>query len=317
MVEAPGSNAIAQHFCPPCFLIRMRRDVTDDNIDHGIDHDKDLENSEIHPLQLQPSSQSLSSSQLTEVDCHLKSSIPFNVAFLLGSALSLELSRIYLKKANNYYDTNDKDYDGNYDDDYDWDYYYNHYKHFNLFNVKIFGGLFMIVSAIWEIYWYFGREIENGGRRLMRGMSSALAFGIAVSIGVGAEFIPNEKIAGIGYFVSTNMYFLSAILALRGRVLSCPSLPTGLALVGDILGAFGSVIGVAISLIPEPETFYLNDRILAQWSCVSSILWFIDALLYFAANMTVVLYRYRLYSEDKKSASGDKRHGFETVKSLT
>eukprot|EP00555_Chaetoceros_dichaeta_P002237 CAMPEP_0198252846 /NCGR_PEP_ID=MMETSP1447-20131203/3296_1 /TAXON_ID=420782 /ORGANISM="Chaetoceros dichaeta, Strain CCMP1751" /LENGTH=337 /DNA_ID=CAMNT_0043938237 /DNA_START=17 /DNA_END=1030 /DNA_ORIENTATION=+ len=337
MVEAPGSNAMAQHFSPPGFLIKMKGDVTDDNIEHDIDHDKGKENSEVHPLQLPPSSQFLSSSHLAEDDYHLKSSIPSNVSFLLGSALFLELSRIYLIKASHFDNTNDEDDD--YDDDYDWDsyyeFYYNHYKDLYLPFVSIFGGLFMILNAMWEIYWCFGREREwreeiNAGyasddeeeneayhREERQNLSSALAFGTAACIGFGNNFIKNEEIVPIVEIVSSNMYLLSAMLALRGTVLSCPSLPTGLALVGDILFALGSVIDVAISLISDPEISRLNDYILAQWDCVSSTLWLIDALLYFAADMTVVWYRYKLNREEGESASGDIQHGFDTDKSLT
>jgi len=292
----------------------------------GIDHERGKDDSEDQPL----------SPQLAEDDYHLKSSIPSGIAFLIGSSLYLDLSRMDLVDTNYYYGNIDDDYeyDEVYDEVYDDDYYYNKYVN-KYFIMSIFGAIFLVCNALWEIYWCFGREREwkesiNAGyesddeeeneayrREERQNLSSALAFGAAASIDLVAAFIPNYKIGAQFYVVSAHMYLLSAILALRGTVLSCPSIPIGLALAGDILFALGSLIDVTVSLISDPFLFQLNDIILAQWSCVSSILWLTDALLYFAADIIVVWYRYTRYREQRSVTGGDKQYELSALKTLT
>jgi len=309
----------------------IRHHTIDDSIDDDRDKvDSTIDHLTLTPLSLSSSSCSLSSSQFAESNYHLKSSIPSTVLFLVGSILYMELSRMDLIDADYYYeDSNDDD-----NDDTDNDYYENPY--FNKFTImSIFGALLFVVNAIWDIYWCFGREREwkekiNAGyasddeeeneayhREEQQNFYSALAFGTAGSIDLATAFIQDDDIvANITVFTS-NLYLLSAVLALKGTVLSCPSIPTGFALVGDILFALGSLIDVAISFISDPEFLHLNSRILAQWSCLSSSLWLMDALLYFTADMTVIWYRRTCCCVKISSAGGEKINVVYTLNSLT
>lgn len=274
------------------------------------------------PESISLSLDSLSSSQPTEpdyTDYHLKSSIPSNVTFLVGSMLYLKMSRMDLVDAAYYYDN---DYD--YGDDYDY-YYYD--THFNKYAVmSLTGSLMFIANAIWDMYWCYGREkewkkqIELGyesdneevneayHKEEMRSFSAALAFGTAGSIDLGATFIKNADIVANITIVTTHIYLLSAILALRGTSFSCPSIPAGLTLTGDLLFAIGSVIDVIISYLSDPEISHFNDLTLAQWWSFSSILWFVDACLYFLSDMTIIWYRGSCCSGRKARASDDKRY---------
>jgi len=291
-------------------------------IDNAIDGLSDEDDSGIYLLS-QSSSCSTSSSQFVEEDYHLKSSIPSNVIFLLGSVLYLKLSHMDLIDANSYYDNNNEDYD----DDYDDDYYYNQY--INKYTViSGFGALLFVFNAIWDIYWCFGREREwreqiDAGyesddeeeneayhREERQNLISAITFGIAGLIDLAVSFINNEDVTANFTIITANIYLLSAISALKGTILSCPSIPTGLALIGDLLFFLGSLIDVAVSLISDPEIFNLNDRILAKWGCVSSTLWLINAVLYFAADITVIWYRSSCCCVRRSSASVDYHIGY-------
>lgn len=236
----------------------------------------------------------LSLLQLAEPDYHLKSSIISNVSFLVGSILYVKTSKIDLINSN-YED--DYAYDDGY---YDYDTKINNYRIINLV-----GALVFVFNASWDMYWCFGRERErkeNSGEddeedeiyrvEEKRSFLSALAFGTAGSIDVVVSFyIENYKIAVILYIVSSHIYLLSAILTLRATTFSCHSIPAGLTLCGELLFALGSMIDVVISYISDPELSHLNDHTLAEWGCLSSVLWLIDACLYLFADATVIWYR--------------------------
>jgi len=62
-----------------------------------------------------------------------------------------------------------------------------------------------------------------------------------------------------------------------------------------LLFALGSIIDVIISYISDPEVLRESNKVLADWGCLSSSLWVIDACLYLFADATVVWYHYRSY----------------------
>ena len=114
-----------------------------------------------------------------------------------------------------------------------------------------------------------------------------LAFGCASAIDVAARHIQNTIIGANISVATSHIYLLSAIIALWGTTFSCPSIPVGLTLFGDILFALGSVIDVVLSYVQDGEIHFhkmLDDR----WWCLSSALWLIDAWLYFLSDITVI-----------------------------
>merc|ERR1712194_256618 len=100
------------------------------------------------------------------------------------------------------------------------------------------------------------------------------------------------------------IYLLSAILSLRASTFSHDSIPSCLALCGDILLAIGRIIDVIISYISDPKILRLSDNVLASWACLSSALWVIDACLYLLADVTVVWYHYLGYCSPVKWITG-------------
>jgi len=244
-------------------------------------------------------------------DYHLKSSIVSNLLFMNGSIIYMQLSRMDLDYANNNDESNhinDDAYDGGYD------YYADEKKWDNYTILQFVGAIGFVFNATWDMYWCYGRERERQEKidkgeesddeeenELSRAdekrtFSASFAFGIAGSIDlVVALYIQNDNIAAMLSIASSHIYLLSAILSLWASTFSYDSIPTCLALCGDLLFALGSIIDVIISYISDPEILRLSDNVLAGWACLSSALWVIDACLYLFADATVVWYNYRSY----------------------
>ena len=117
--------------------------------------------------------------------------------------------------------------------------------------------------------------------------------GVAVTFGIAAicDFLGTLTYdvspvpAYVAYSTSVHVYLLNAIMVLSGRVPGFSSLPKGLTSGGDMLFLVGSLIDVLISYVDNPEAPASEWRMIAWGSLTSSILWFIDALLYILADV--------------------------------
>ena len=155
------------------------------------------------------------------------------------------------------------------------------------------------------MYWCYGRERErqekidkgeesddkeeNEACRAdeKRSFSASFAFRISGAIDLVVTFdIQNNNIAIVSSVASSHIYLLSAIFSLGSNDFSYDSIPTCLTLCGDLLFALGSIIDVIISYISDPEVLRESNEVLADWGCLSSSLWVIDACLYLFADAT-------------------------------
>jgi len=128
----------------------------------------------------------------------------------------------------------------------------------------------------------------------------------------GIQVIESILDSDTASLVSSHLYFLSAVLSLLTDYGGCCSVDScsssssddttigtttstslvveKLRWVGDILFLFGSCIDLTITYISDPDIInaIINGLTLADWDCISSALWFVDAILYLLADIILL-----------------------------
>jgi len=210
-----------------------------------------------------------------------------NFCFFLGSVLYVFTNTWSVIDAYRYYGEEDDDDEKSGDGDYESEPFWNAYKLLTsaaalmyLANALVDGQV-----AVAEVRRKVGSGRFGDDPRWEIGV--AITFGVAALCDFLSELIWNDDNMWPGYAAgcaAVDIYLLNAVLVISGRKPIFTSLPQSLMSSGDILFLIGSIIDVMISFLDNPKAPSSRSIEIAWSSFASSVLWFLDSLLYILAD---------------------------------
>jgi len=227
-------------------------------------------------------------STLPEMVDTLKFSLPSAILFLLGSTVYIILAVMDLRWDDSYY------YDSSQDDYPEPSYPLDPYT-----RLSISGPLIFIVNAMVDfsrcIYYAKNTGLKNRSlfdRDLRAGTSSVIIFGLAASVDLWVALPVDNDVSASTMarrdMLAAHLWLFSALAAMAQLDYKCGRTPVILVFVGNVMFLVGTLIDVMISYLADPDLVTSDGYILLRLGLLSSILWFVDAILYLWADVHII-----------------------------
>jgi len=198
----------------------------------------------------------------------------------------------------------------------DYDYYHDYYKGEGLVHFEL--STYTYLSVLATIFWILSASLAFSSimqrmksleksiwhRDILSGMFAALAFGIGACLDLLACLLVGNVMNLVARIsiVSANMYLLSALPSVYGNSMcKCHATERRLVLIGDWLFLIAASIDVLMRWLWDPEIIIINNNILYGGNVFSSFLWFVDAVIYLAADLQDCGYLPSIKRQCKKS----------------
>lgn len=236
----------------------------------------------------------------------MKQSLVSNAFFFLGSSTQTvlgiyELISLYDESGE---DDDDADADDDETSDDEWT-----RQDYILYILGIAGTGMYVLNAVNDFVQ--AKASERSGRGRFGGhpkeLWAAMSFGLAAVLEtITSIFWTDDKPSPLEanmYKISMHIYFFSGVLSLMAQGLSCSyscrtvwscscckssrAMAKLLMSLGGIFFLIGCTVDVVMSYLSDPAVANISPAVLAAANLSSSVLWFVDSLLYIAADCMI------------------------------